>query len=234
LTDDFGDWLSTSSRFFAFAQAHRDKIRKKLRVSTEAGARGDIRAELETAFLLLADRRIALAFEAYGSGRRGPDFTVTFRASHRFNLEVTRPRPRDGDPAAAIAFAVLGKLRQLPVESPNALLLASGIATSPDELVNTMRALKLRADRGDEAYFTNRGLSTSEFQQSYRRLAALLAGNASGPGVHAWSNPEARRPLPEGALSACVAALAFAPWSANRSASPAESGAAQEDVGVGG
>src|SRR5262245_8336213 len=51
---DLVGWLSASARFLAFVDAHRDKIRKKLRGASESAARGDVRAELETAFALLA------------------------------------------------------------------------------------------------------------------------------------------------------------------------------------
>ena len=212
-TDDFeGElavWLNASSRFAAFVDAHRDKIRKKLRVAADPESRGDVRAELETASLLLADRRIDLAFEAYGTGRRGPDFTVTFRASHRFNLEVTRPRTRDDrvDPKSAIANALLAKLRQLPVDSPNALFIATGLARSDDEVAGAVRALRLRADQGDERNIEGRGLSTPEFQRLYRRLAVVFVASATGQGVHAWTNPEAPRRLPHGATAACLACL---------------------------
>ena len=80
-TEDIATWLAGSRRFRAFAEAHRDKIRKKLRGATDADARRDVRAELAVAHLLLADRRIELAFEAYGSSKPGPDFTVAFRGS---------------------------------------------------------------------------------------------------------------------------------------------------------
>ena len=76
-------WLSGSKRFRAFAEAHRDKIRKKLRGAADAEARRDVRAELRVAHLLLADRHIELAFEAYGSTNRGPDFTVAYRGERR-------------------------------------------------------------------------------------------------------------------------------------------------------
>jgi hypothetical protein len=210
LDDEIGAWLSASSQFSTFVDAHRDKIRKKLRVASDPDAMDDMRAELKAAFLLLTDRRIDVAFEAYGSGRRGPDFTVTFRASHQFNLEVTRPRAR-GDEAerdSAIAHAVLGKLRQLPVDAPNALLVATGLARSDDEVRATMHALKVRADRHQDELFNGRGLSIKEFQTFYRRLAAVMVASDRGPGVFTWTNPEARRPLPAGALAACRACLA--------------------------
>src|SRR5919112_3867631 len=68
--------LAASSRFRGFVEANRDKIRKKLRGATSRDARLDVRAELLVAAQLLADRRLEVAFEAYGAGRRGPDFTV--------------------------------------------------------------------------------------------------------------------------------------------------------------
>lgn len=207
-------WLSASTRFFAFAEANRDKIRKKLRTAVEPGARGDVVAELATAFHLLADRRIDLTFEAYGSGLRGPDFTVTFRTSHRFNIEVTRPRLRStgADAAEAVAGGLLGKLRQLPPAASNAVLLAAPLVASPAELGGAIRALKLRADGGDDEYFRRRGLSLREFQVLHRRMSLLMAGSSGGAGIHLWQNPESRRPLPEGAATACQRALASMDW----------------------
>ena len=208
LDRELGDWLGASRRFLAFAEFHATKIRKKLRTATEPGPRGDVLAELETAFLLLGDRRFDLAFEAYGSGRKGPDFTVTFRSTHRFNLEVTRPRAGTGE--GAIAGPLLGKLRQLPVDASNAILLAGGLARSAGEVESMVRALKLRADRGDEEFFAARRLSAKEFQDMHRRMALLMVGRSEGDGVHVWKNPEARRPLPDGAANACIAALSGA------------------------
>jgi hypothetical protein len=65
-------WLAGAPRFRAFAEAHRDKMWKKLRRASDAEALRDVRAELRAAHLLLADRRIELAFEAYGRGRSDP------------------------------------------------------------------------------------------------------------------------------------------------------------------
>ena len=75
-------WLSGSARFRAFAEAHQDKS-KKLRTATDAEALRDVRAELRVAQLILGDPRFDLSFEAYGSGKRGPDFTVAFRGRAR-------------------------------------------------------------------------------------------------------------------------------------------------------
>ena len=93
-----------------------------MRGARDAEARRDVRTELHAAHLLLADPRIELAFEAYGSGRGGPDFTVTLRGERPFNLEVTRLRRLPG--AAGPIGQLLAKLRQLPPSAPNAVLFA--------------------------------------------------------------------------------------------------------------
>jgi hypothetical protein len=116
LADEVAGWLAGSNRFRAFAEANRDKIRKKLRGAADMESRRDVRAELRVAHLLMADRRIEVAFEAYGSTKRGPDFTVTFRGGPSFNLEVTRPR-RAPD-AVGFGGPLLAKIRQLPRRAP--------------------------------------------------------------------------------------------------------------------
>jgi hypothetical protein len=212
LAEDLGGWLSASVRFLLFVDAHRDKIRKKLRGAADSQARGDVRAELEVAYRLLADRRIELAFEAYGAGRRGPDFTVTFRAVHPFNLEVTRPRLDEGDRdrTEGLASALLVKLRQLPADAPNAVLVAiDAEPPSQDEIATAMRSLRQRANRRDDVFFSGRGFADArDFHRHYRRLGALFVASRGGTGARAWSNAEARRQLPDGALTACLGCLA--------------------------
>lgn len=212
---DLAVWLSASARFASFAEAHRDKIRKKLRGASGSEARGDVRAELEVAFRLLADRRIELAFEAYGAGRRGPDFTVTFRAVYHFNLEVTRPRLEDRirpgrGRADGVAGALLGKLRQLPANEPNAVLVAlDGPTPTQDEVAIAMRSLRQRANRRDDAFFRGRGFADArQFHLHYLRLSALFVAGRGGADEWAWSNAEARRQLPDGAMTACLSCLA--------------------------
>ena len=64
LASDLSGWVSTSGAFQAFAETHRDKIRKKLRGARLPEARLDVRTELAVARTLLADRRFELGFEA--------------------------------------------------------------------------------------------------------------------------------------------------------------------------
>ncbi len=210
LTTELEGWLTDSPRFRAFADAHRDKIRKKLRTAGDPESLRDVRAELRTAQLLLADRRFELAFEAHGSGRAGPDFTVTYRAARAFDLEVTRQR---GDPAATThAGPLLAKLRQLQPSVANVLLIGvNGDRADALDLAGGIRRLRAAADAKEEAFFQRRGFEgTRDFYYRFLRLGAALAWCEGGVGdgrVNAWENGSAGIPVPGPALRAAIAAL---------------------------
>ena len=210
MAEELAGWLAGSTRFLAFTEAHREKIRKKLRGATDDEARRDVRAELQTARLLLADRRIELAFEAYGSGKAGPDFTVTFRGARSFNLEVTRVRRAPG--AAGHGGQLLAKLLQLPPSAPNALLVAiEGDSAGAFDVAATTRTLRTRADRKDETFFASRGFEgTRGFYERYLRLGAVLVsceGAAGDARAALWINRSARIALPDRAGRACLLCL---------------------------
>jgi hypothetical protein len=210
MADELATWLATSSRFRAFAESHLVKIRKKLRTAVDTDARLDVRAELQVAHLLLADRRIELAFEAYGSTKGGPDFTVAFRGERTFNIEVTRLH-RAPD-LATYGGPLLAKLRQLPPSIPNVVLIAIEDASSVAfDVAGAARALRARADARDDAFFASRGSETARaFYQRYLRLGAVLlfSEGATGDGrATAWINRSARIAVPERALRACLSCL---------------------------
>lgn len=204
LTDELAGWIADSPRFRAFADAHRDKIRKKLRAATEAEGRLDVRAELRAAHLLLGDRRIELAFEPAGSARGGPDFAVRFRTHPAFTLEVTRPRTAAD--AATIARVVLAKLRQLPASTANVLLVAMEAVPTETQLASAASDLRARADAADPVLLARGGFEgTRAFYQRYLRLGGVIAwaeGAATG-----WVNPSARILVPDRAFDATLAAL---------------------------
>jgi len=210
MVEEVAVWLAGSARFRAFAEAHRDKIRKKLRGAADAEARRDVRAELRAAHLLLADRRIELAFEAHGSARGGPDFAVRFRGERSFNLEVTRLHRAPG--AAIHGGPLLTKLLQLPPSAPNAVLVAiEGDGAEAFDVAAATCALQARADAKDEAFFVSRRFQgTREFYERYLRLGAVLVwceGAAGDARATLWSNRSARIALPERAGRACVLCL---------------------------
>jgi hypothetical protein len=202
-------WLAGSARFRAFAEAHRDKIRKKLRSASDPESRRDVRAELAVAHAMLADPRFELAFEAYGATKGGPDFTVTYRGDRPFNLEVTRPRRI---PGASGAGPLLAKMRQLPPSVPNVVLVAiPGDRAGAFDAGAAVRALRTRAEAKDDAFFASRGLAgTSEFNLRHLRLGAVLvfAEDAAGEDrADSWVNRAARIAVPERAIRACLACL---------------------------
>lgn len=209
LAAELAGWLAGSSRFTAFVEAHRSKIRKKLhRAADEASVR-DIRAELAVAWLALADRRFELAFEAYGRGG-GPDFTLTYRGGHPFNVEVTRLRRRpDG---AAVAGVVLGKLRQLPPSVANLLVIAvEDEAADSVDVASAIRALRSRADRKDDQYFAFRGVDgTRAFYERFLRLGAVVVWCETAVGdrrAAPWVNASARIAVPKATMRALLARL---------------------------
>ena len=210
MTKELLAWLAGSARFRSFSEAHRDKIRKKFRKATDPETLRDVRTELRVAQLLLADRRFDLAFEAYGSGRGGPDFTVAFRGARAFDLEVTRlRRPPSG---ASIGSSLLAKLRQLPPSTSNAVLLAIDCDTAAafdiDAIVRTLRS---RADAKDEPVFTKQGLGGSRgFYERFLRLGGVIVWCEAAAGdtrANLWINRSARIALPERAIRAGVQCL---------------------------
>ena len=210
MADELAGWLVGSPRFRVFADAHRDKIRKKLRGAADTEALRDVRAELIVARLLLADRRIELAFEAYGSGKVGPDFTVTYRGTRKFNLEVTRLRR--ARVATGNGAPLLAKLRQLPPSVPNAVLVAiEGDTAETLDVAAGVRELRSRADVKDETFFVQRGFEgTHGFYERFLRLSAVLVWceDAAGDARAAlWSNGSARIAMPQKAARACVNCL---------------------------
>ena len=98
LYDEFESWVRSSRRFRTFADSNQGKIRAKLKRVSDTGGMQDLRAELETAALLLREERFTLEYEKYAASKqRGADFTVTFKTHTPFNLEVRRIRSVEMD-----------------------------------------------------------------------------------------------------------------------------------------
>jgi hypothetical protein len=209
LAGELTAWLAGSSRFTAFVEAHRSKIRKKLRGAADEAAVRDVRTELAFARLVLADRRFELAFEAHGRGG-GPDFTLTDGAGRPCNVEVTRLR-REPDPAA-VAGVVLGKLRQLPPSVPNLLVIAAEEpAPATPDVGAAIRSLRAHADARDEAFFAFRGVDgTRAFWERFLRLGGVIVWSETAGGdarATSWTNGSARIAVPDTTERAILARL---------------------------
>ena len=220
---ELAHWIEASPRFRAFITTNQDKVRKKLTTPDEAEHRLDVRAELLVAYLITADRRFELAFEAYGARRLGPDLTVTFRTNQRFNLEVTRLRTTSDAGDVKLANVIAGKLRQLPGDVPNALVIAAqGLSLNEDSLIAAVRLLKTHTDSKDDAFFARRGFKDArDFYAQYLHLGGIFVlDEATVPARAVFSaNREARQSLPKEALSALMQCLTAAQMRASVAAS---------------
>lgn len=197
---EFADWARRSRRFRAFAYDHRAKIRAKLRNARDDEGLMDVRAELETAAVLLGDDRFTLDYEKYAAlKQRGPDFTVTFRTRTPFNVEVRRIRAgddgRDGSPAHRLAAVFCDKARQMPSGSVNLLWLQVEREIADADMSSAAVRLRQLAESKAEDYFTRRGYdSAAAFLRQYRHLSGVVLYRSDAPGV--WLNPLAHHTTP--------------------------------------
>jgi hypothetical protein len=203
LFEPMAGWLGSSRRFAGFVTAFQNKIRKKLRTTQERENLLDLRLELETAYLLLQERSLSLAYEPELSKRtRGPDFAVTFTTSMTFMLEVTRLQAEPEDTAGArLADTIAGKLGQLLPGRGNVLLVGfDALDGAAIDLHALMLGVQQRAERNDPALLGRHGFrDRADFFGHYQRLSEVLV---RGPGfeaarsIEAWINPQAKHELP--------------------------------------
>ncbi len=202
LYPEFEGWVKSSRRFKAFAISYRGKIRMKLKnVRDEAGMK-DLRAELETAVLLLREERFTLEYEKFASTKqRSPDFMVTFKTHTPFNVEVRRIRGvelDDGDtdePLGKLMAVLCDKVGQMPTGIVNLLWLTAERELSEADLNRAAVTLRQLADRKVEDFFTRRGFeSAADFLKRYQRLSGIVLRQS---GEHAlWLNSLARHKVP--------------------------------------
>lgn len=201
-------WMEASSRFTAFVDTYRDKIRKKVRLTREPENALDLRSELEVAYYLLNDRRLAVAYEPYASvKKRGPDFAVTYRTNLIFNIEVTRIRAEESE-ANGLVLArneerflriLLDKLGQMQPGIPNLLVIHTqeDLARSLD-LGKVMQSIKSRAEANDPTFYAiSRYTRPVDFFKNFLHLSAILVWACNTP---VWVNKQARPILAENVL----------------------------------
>ena len=199
LRAEFDGWTRGSRRFAAFAGYYRAKIRAKLRQAGDEDGLRDLRAELETAALLLRDERFTVEYEKYAAAKqRGPDFTVTFKTHTPFNVEVRRLRAvaAEDDEARAIrlGYVLCDKVKQMPPSIANLLWLSADGALAVADLDAAAAALRQLAERKDDAFFARRGfVGAADFLAYFRRLSGVVVRQSGGNAV--WLNPTARHKL---------------------------------------
>jgi hypothetical protein len=195
-------WMQDSRRFKSFVAQNGTKIRSKLRGARDVDGLLDLRAELETAALLLRDDRFTLEFEKYAAGRqRGPDFTVTFKTHTPFHVEVRRFRTTNLEKAATRALsarliAVLcDKVGQMLPGAVNLLWIVDETNVKEADLNEAATTLRRLADGKQETFFTRRGFgSAAHFLRQFSRLSGVVLHHAD-TNVY-WANTLARRKAP--------------------------------------
>jgi len=203
LAQPMATWIASSRRFATFATTFQDKIRKKIRTTPEHENLLDLQLELETAYLLLRERSLSVAYEPeMAKGIRSPDFAVSFTTSHTFMLEVTRIQAdAKSTPEARLAAAIAEKLGQLLPQRSNALLVGIEAAElNQDDIQRALLGIQQRAEQNDRAFLQRcRFRDRADFFRHYQRLSEILVRQPQDQGsgsVVAWSNPQAKHPLP--------------------------------------
>lgn len=198
---EFEAWLKNSRRFKVFAIEYRGKIRTKIKnVADEAGMK-DLRAELESAVLLLQMDSFSLEYEKYAAlKQRGPDYTVTFKTHTPFNIEIRRLRNRETDEDSAARIIKLievlaDKVGQMPPSIVNLLWLKSERELSLEELNLATKALQDLANKKQEEFFTKRGFkNAADFLKHYRQLSGILIEQNGKFSL--WQNNSAQHKIP--------------------------------------
>ena len=203
LAQPMATWLTTSRRFATFATTFRDKIRKKLRTTHDPEGLLDLRLELETAYLLLQERSLSLAYEPEQSKRiRSPDFAVTFTISLTFMVEVTRVQAEAISPVSErLADSISSKLGQLLAQRSNILLVGvESLNFAPSDIPAAMLNIQQRAERNDSAFLQRHGFRVrADFFRHFQCLSEILARRTqpeAAKSIVTWVNPQAKYPLP--------------------------------------
>jgi hypothetical protein len=208
------EWLQ-ATRYRAFVDDQRDKIRRKVRGASDEESLRDLWAELAVAERLLRHRHVALEYERYAAEKhRGPDFTVTYTTKLRFNVEVRRLRTF---PTMIRWLEVLcDKLGQMPASSINVLYVAASlpdaVRSAPEDqtsfdLAATMAQIRLAAERREDRLFQRCGIESDGrvapsrgYLQSLLRLSAIVLwqgwDTAIGGRADIWKNDQAKFPIP--------------------------------------
>ena len=204
LSGELTGWMENSSRFTAFVETYRDKIRKKIRLAREPETALDLRGELDVAYRLLGDRRLDVAYEPYASTqRRGPDFAVTYRANLVFNVEVARMRAEESDAPTRneerFVRLLLYKLGQMQPDKPNLLVIhvREQLARSLD-LDRLMQGIKIKVEGKEPSFYdASQYTSPAAFYKDFLHLSAILLW-AEQPQL--WINKQAKPGLDEKVL----------------------------------
>lgn len=198
---EFESWLKNSRRFKAFAIDYRGKIRTKIKSVVDEAGMKDLRAELESALMLLQIDSFSLEYERYAAlKQRGPDYTVTFKTHTPFNIEIRRLRSRESDEDSAARIIKLievlaDKVGQMPPSIVNLLWLKSEREISVEEVNLATKSLQDLANKKVEEFFSKRSFkSAADFLKQYRQLSGIII-EQNGK-ITLWQNNIAQHKIP--------------------------------------
>ena len=199
-------WMESSPRFTIFVDTYRDKVRKKIRLTPEWESFLDLLGELQVAYCLLNDRRLAVAYEPYVSAKnRSPDFAVTYRDNLVFNIEVARMRvKRDGMDNDSILnridftqkeehlqYILLNKLGQMQPGMANLLVIRTRkMLVEWIDLARFMQTVKSKAEAQDPTFYEHSGYrNPAAYYRAFLRLSGIVLWGTS---TQDWVNKQAR------------------------------------------
>lgn len=205
---EFEGWIKSSRRFKAFATDYRDKIRAKLKNMRDESGLKDLRAELETAALLLHEPQFTLEYEKYAAlKQRGPDFTITFKTHTPFNVEVRRMRSveleeeNNESRTSKLMTVLCDKVGQMPPSVINLLWLTAEREISDADLTHAVATVRQLAERKNEEFFTRRGFANAaDFLKHFQRLSGIVVHQSDKNVV--WLNSLAKHKVLPGIITA--------------------------------
>lgn len=199
---DFETWLRESRRFRQFASMYRTKIRAKLKHARDDASRNDVRAELETAALLLRAESFTLEYEKYAASKqRGPDFTVTYKTHTPFNVEVRRIRKVEWDEQnqdsriGKLIVVLCDKVEQMQPSIVNVLWLTAEREISLADVNRAVTTLRQVAEnQADDSELHRVFKRAADFLRYSHRLSGIVLRHADDLAI--WQNPLARHRTP--------------------------------------
>lgn len=182
-------WLDSCDRFNDFTFKYRDKIRRKVRGAKTDEDLEDVRFELEIPWLFLSDERFDIEYEKFGDlTKRAPDFTVCFKGTTEFNIEVKRIREGSlGSSYEDLISEIAEEIRKIPsslgfsldvTSLDNETCIVKRMKTKKNEIITFIKATIL-AEEKKIAYDTRREYRLKGFEKEIILLLSRPSGKVS-------------------------------------------------------
>jgi len=166
ISDYLVNCLTTCPKFRNFLHDNHPKIKKKIKCAKTDEDLEDTRFELKVAYLFLLDNCFELEYEKYSIGNsRTPDFSIKFKQSINFNVEVKRIRETNLDIRLKDILKVIGDRIQ---EIPSGLSASINVVPGKHDGGNFINQLEYSIE--ELMQFTKNKIETEEYQLTYGDL----------------------------------------------------------------